>query len=532
MKNLSVILLLSFFLFGCGGNKAIKGIAEREMETPPLEIRPELNPLGYNHFINGTILEVIGDIYTANAQYEEALKYFPNSAEIRFSYANTFLQMRHFRKAINEAIKIRPLDGQTWFLLAKCYRSLGNNDSAMIAFRNTVSFEPDEISAYYQMAPFYEEKGLLDSAVWAYNNIARLSANYKIYGQIANLYLRLGKAEPAEENYLKSLDMDSTENNIKSYLGLTLLMESQGDTTRAHQYILKAAGLAPYDIMVQNKLLDYYQDTRQLDKAIKTARTMVSQFPRDVGLKQRLGLIYFNADSLTAADSIFSSLVEAGKNDVITLYYAGRTALELDSLNRALDYFSSLTIYEDTVVDGWLNLGWVYGRMDSSLLELTTYLDGLNHIKNLEDSVRLLYAIAVTHEKHGNFDQSVETFEKVIKFSPGYSQAMNYLGYMLTERGTRLEYARDLIEKALKIQPNNGAYIDSYGWVLYKLGEYNSALEELLKAYKLISNDAVINEHIAEVYRALGDIENAQIYLNRAIELDPGNESLREMLEQ
>lgn len=535
MKRIIVTLVLVTLLAGlsgCGGPKMIKGIFERKTNQTLVSPLEKINRMGYNHFVNGSILETIGDIYSANAQYAEALKYYPNSNEIRYSYAETFMKMRHFQKALDESAKIIPRDGNVWFMMAKCFRSLGRNDSSLIAYRKTVEFKPDELSAYYQLAASYEQSEDFENAIWTYENMARLTPNYKIYGQLGNLNIRAGHLDKAEEYYNESLRFDSTADNVKTYLGLSFLLEEKGDTARAHNYLKTAARLAPYDIMVQDKLLGYYQFTNQLDKAIAAARSMIDQIPHDTNLPQRLALIYFHADSLKAADSILSMLIDGGNISVINLYYAGRAALELKDLHRAKNYFSHLTVFADSVADGWLNLGWVYGLMDSSVLEITTYQKGLRHISGIEDSVRLLYAVAVTHERNGNFDLSVRSFEDVIDLSPNHAQAMNYLGYMLTDAGKRLEDARQLIERALEIFPDNGAYIDSYGWVLYKLGEYKRSLEELLRAYRLVKDDAVITEHIAEVYRSLGDIENAQIYLNRALELDPDNESLRERLER
>jgi tetratricopeptide (TPR) repeat protein len=78
--------------------------------------------------------------------------------------------------------------------------------------------------------------------------------------------------------------------------------------------------------------------------------------------------------------------------------------------------------------------------------------------------------------------------------------------------------------------PENGAYIDSYGWVLFKMGESKKALEQLLRAHQYIDNDPVILEHIGDVYEALDDTENALQYWDKALELDSSNQALREKL--
>ena len=84
----------------------------------------------------------------------------------------------------------------------------------------------------------------------------------------------------------------------------------------------------------------------------------------------------------------------------------------------------------------------------------------------------------------------------------------------------------------LKISPNNGAYIDSYAWVQYKLGNYELALSELKKASDLIDNDAIIFEHLGDVYNALGDKTEAERNYRRALEINPNSIQIEEKLKE
>jgi len=103
---------------------------------------------------------------------------------------------------------------------------------------------------------------------------------------------------------------------------------------------------------------------------------------------------------------------------------------------------------------------------------------------------------------------------------------------MLAERGERLDYARQLILKALEIMPDNGAYIDSYGWVLYKSGDYPGAVRELKRAAEVITDDPVVFDHLGDAYKAMGDTENARKYWQKALELDSNNDQIRKKLSE
>jgi len=98
-----------------------------------------------------------------------------------------------------------------------------------------------------------------------------------------------------------------------------------------------------------------------------------------------------------------------------------------------------------------------------------------------------------------------------IEINPQNAQALNYLGYTWAERGTQLDEAESLILRALKVEPNEGAYLDSLGWVYFQKGDYQRAVEQLERASEIITDDPVVVEHLADVYDKLGRTEAALV---------------------
>src|SRR5690606_16059187 len=109
--------------------------------------------------------------------------------------------------------------------------------------------------------------------------------------------------------------------------------------------------------------------------------------------------------------------------------------------------------------------------------------------------------------------------------------ALNALGYTLADRTERYGEALELIDRARVAEPGNAAIIDSYGWVLYRLGRLDEALVELRRAYTL-QKDAEIAAHIAEVLWVMERREEARKYFDDARRLDPDNRSLQRALEK
>ena len=108
---------------------------------------------------------------------------------------------------------------------------------------------------------------------------------------------------------------------------------------------------------------------------------------------------------------------------------------------------------------------------------------------------------------------------------------MNYLGYMWAEHGEKLDQARELIEKAVKAEPKNAAYLDSLAWVLFKQNQPQEALPYALKAAELSEKpDATVFDHIGDIYAALKQPEKAREAWRKSLSLEP-NEEVRKKLE-
>ena len=141
----------------------------------------------------------------------------------------------------------------------------------------------------------------------------------------------------------------------------------------------------------------------------------------------------------------------------------------------------------------------------------------------------LLYESALLAERLGRLDVLETRLRKLIALRPDSAQAYNALGYSFAERGIRLTEARELIEKALSLSPDDGFILDSLGWVLYRQGDYAGALTALERAYRQ-RDDAEIAVHLGEVLSALGRNEEARVLLFEAQRRFPDNEALSEAI--
>ena len=147
------------------------------------------------------------------------------------------------------------------------------------------------------------------------------------------------------------------------------------------------------------------------------------------------------------------------------------------------------------------------------------------------DDNALLYARGLAWERRDRIDRAEADLRRILVTDPGNVAALNALGYTLADRTTRYQEALELIDRARAAEPDEAAIIDSYGWVLYRLGRNADALVELRRAFTL-QKDAEIAAHIAEVLWVSGKQEEARKYFEESRKLDPENRSLLRALEK
>ena len=113
----------------------------------------------------------------------------------------------------------------------------------------------------------------------------------------------------------------------------------------------------------------------------------------------------------------------------------------------------------------------------------------------------LLYALGEAYDRAGQREAALAQMRAVLAVKADHAEALNFLGYALAEQGERLDEAQAFIERALRVDPQNGYYLDSLGWVLFKRGDVSRALQALERADRLAGPEATILEHLGDVYR-------------------------------
>ncbi len=154
-------------------------------------------------------------------------------------------------------------------------------------------------------------------------------------------------------------------------------------------------------------------------------------------------------------------------------------------------------------------------------------------LKEQGESTQALFLLGAARERLGDREQAVATFRRLLELAPDHAPTLNYLGYMWAEQGENLAEAVAMILRAVALDPDNGAYVDSLGWAYFRLGRYDEARGHLEWAIRLVPDDATILEHLGDLYLALKDVERARASYQQALDLggddDLGGEGIEQL---
>jgi len=414
---------------------------------------------------------MLGYSYSQTLQYDKAIEIYekvlsqePDNNNIRRYYAEALLSSgknAEARGELQKILKTEPEDGLSYKRLAMLDREEGRFDDARQELEKARTLSTDDLEIPYQQALLESTVGNNDKAVEILKDLVKQSerpgGQYTVpEANNRALFLeRLGMVYRDQLKYSQAMDI------FKQIQALGSLQEP-----RAELLIIETLRLE-----------------RQPDKAMAEADAAVKKYPKNQDLV------------ITRA----TMLGEAGHVD--------EAVTQLQSLltNRPIDrsiYVSIAQVYLQAK------------RFDAAEQAIQKALD---LSPSPEDQEFALFVQGSIFERQKKYDQAEQTFKKVLSVDPLNSSASNYLGYMLADRGVRLEESLKYIQKALELEPGNAAYLDSLGWAYFKMGRYDLAEKPLENAATRIQNDPTIHEHLGNLYLREGKTGRAQEEWQRAL---------------
>jgi len=497
-------------------------------------------------------------------QYKEIVRLDPEDAEAYLWLARLHgMQNRHdeAEKILRRLLATQPGHMQGLQFLGQLLLDAGRGREAIALLKEET--ESPEAGAHMLalIGEAYAQVNDLARAEQVYRRAMQLEPSEPAYRQrLARTLSDRGKSDDAIEQYRKLVD--SNPRDAESFLRLAQEFRRQGKLEEAEQHVAQARQLAPGSLeVIYNEALIYesqgrFEDAiRVLTGAAASLRgrgTVSESRRRSLGIVfNQLGRLYREVQNFSAAIAVYEEMRALGPEEasqarsmLIESYRAGgqldRAIAEservlADDPDRGNKMVHALLLAERGEADQAAQL--LRGLLDNSAedreihLTIAQVYERTRRYAEAETAARRAeqlsegaaekevawFLLGAIYERWHRYDQAEQQFKKVLEVNARHSGALNYYGYMLADRGVRLPEAVTLIERALAIEPHNGAYLDSLGWAYYKLGRYADAEQHLRRAAERSSHDPTIREHLGDVYAKLGRHEEAHQQWDKAL---------------
>ena len=379
-----------------------------------------------------------------------------------------------------------------------------------------------EQKKYAEMIPVYEE--VLNPADESYtHDLIQLSA----------LYLKNQNREAARKDLETALQIDSTLAEAHQLLGH--ILELDGDPKGALAHYLAQVRLEPAALRGQfERLLNVAIQAEQPAAPLNLLEYLAAQGDTSAWSAEQLGRLYYYNGKRDEALKLLEPLKARGILSENGFYVLGYLYAQHQAYDKAVEAFLRVKKAQPDYIPVYEVLGSVLYSKKDYLGSKSVLEDGLQRVKPEDNQNRLdlMFSLGnVSHELKD--DQGCEAWmKKVLDLEPDYAPALNYLGYLYAERGDNLEQAEGMIERALKAEPGNGHYLDSMGWVLFKLGRLEAALDYTKTSLANLGAHPEVYEHLGEIYLALGKRDLAREAWSKSLEMDHANAELAKKLKE
>ena len=537
-------------LSGCAGAKKLAQPQPPAPVAPKAAAHPPLSKDELEKRVEALARFAAGVSGELREQPDEALDHFyksvvadPTNEPLAIDVARRLIRKKETGKAIEVLGKVAAQPKASGFvdaLLGVAYLQANLPDQAIAASRKAIAKSPKSILGYQNLAQIYVQTQQPEKALAALDEAAALPAP-----DLAFL-LDLGEAY---RNHVaaRPRDFETVKPKVTAVLEAITKLQPKGQ-----QFVIRLAELWSF--------------TGEYKRAAELYVQLQARFPNQAILRNRIVELYLRANDPKAAQAQLDALVRDEPTNPLTHYFIAIIAAEQKDFDKAVESFErAIQLNEGAkreVDQFYYELAEIHLRRDDAeaalklmakarakfkstfLLEYFTAL-AHNRLKDYPSSIKhftaaellagrdepqrlnalFFFQVGTAYERHKDFKQAESYFRQALKLAPDFAEALNYLGYMWAERGENLTEAREMIEKAVKQEPENAAFLDSLAWVLFKLKQPKEALEWQLKALKHAKEpDATLHDHLGDIYLALKEPQKARDQWEKALTIEPNEE--------
>lgn len=551
-------LVIPLAVVSCAAVPESKNVSFSEAVSP----ERSRAPMAYYHFLRGYLAELAEDFPKALEQYRAGLQFDSDSTFLRFRIASLHFISGNLQKTVDLLVLIDPSmvrSPRVLTQMAKMFAGAGKSDRSLLLFDQALARNPERPESYLEKGIFLFNQKQLDGAEQMFARNVELAPQAPMgYFYLGKVNQAKNKNEEAESNYRKTIvrapqfvrgyqelyKLLEADDRVAAAVGvlegflvevnprhkkfrqeLVRLLLRQKEFTRALNELKFMMDQDPQDLNAQIRHALVFAEIKDTPRAIEEMSQIVDRNPSKVRARDYLGLLHEQADQFEAAIQVYKSNINLDPTFYESRIHLGYLFYRLKRYEEAVPHLRRSLELKPGNPEPHLLLGLTYTQSQKHKMAMKTFEQGLDrHPKNVD----LRFNLGTAYDKLGRFPDVVREMEAVLELNSDHADALNYLGYSYADRGMNIDEALTLTQRAVALKPDNGYYVDSLGWALFKMGRIQEALAEIKRAAELVKNDPVIFEHMGEIYLLQNDRDKAKQAWLRSIELNPRNGKLQE----
>lgn len=492
--------------------------------------------------LDSTIVDyfiLLSDIYNYGKQKKSAIEVletavakFPDNYQLQYKLA-VFLEEDRPLRAIELYEKLLKMIGSDWGLLARIsdlYRRLGNINDEILTLERLLKIDPGNKSIIKNLIDLYLIQKRNSEAIVMIDQLLELNPDdISSRQRKIELYLNEKNWDKVYDEIELIMDSKDLDFQFKIDIGYFFFEKSFRDSSAL-----------PISKMIFNKLdndSSYWQvklvlgaiaiNQREDDKAIEYFKYVTENANWSLDSWVKLGALHFDNKKYFEAEKIMLEAVEFFPNDYYVNFILGLSLAQLGKNDSAAIYLKKSVNLNPRDV----NTISAYAYTLSQLKELDSAIIYLERALMLSpDEVNVLGTLAMIYNEKHIYEKSDSLYERALAISPEDAIINNNYAYSLSTRGLQLERALKMVNLALEKDSLSSAFLDTKGWILYKLGKYNEAKYFVEKAIEVGSESAVITDHLGDIEFKLGNKQKAIELWRKALEIDPSKTEIEQKI--
>jgi tetratricopeptide (TPR) repeat protein len=496
------------------------------------------------HFATGFSHDLDGRPELALEEYRQAALENPTYEPIVIEVARRYIRGKKLEQAVEVLSKVvseKSASGTLYAWLGLAYGQLGKTEQAIAANRTAIKKMPDSLPAYQNLAQLYLQNSKTNEAVKVLDEAGRQpSPNADFLVDLADLYARFGRNRVLNSDQAKVRAKELLDRAARLNATDPMVLQKLADgylpidaPAKAEEIYLELLKNYPDLPVVRGKLADLYLRTGQSEKATEQWEVIAKENPINPGPQIVLGELAQREEKFAEAARYYERALLLNPN--LERVYFALAGVKV-TLKKPEDALALVEKARARFKRGF-EIEFYTGRVH---VRLEHFSEAIKYFLSAEDQARadepekldheFYFELGAAYERNKQPEDAEKHFQKSLQLSPDFAQSMNYLGYMWTEMGIKLDQARVLIEKAVKLEPKNAAFLDSLGWVLFKLNQPREALPWLIKAVENSEKpDPTLFDHLGDIHSALREHDRAREAWRKSLGVEPNDQIQRKL---